>query len=114
MEAIVLRFQPTFFMRVAGFSSFPISGRAVSLTSSGTNCIYAMNPAASGALLLNSGGKITAGCGAHGQFEQQQRYHSKFRRDLDRRLPPSAWSGGTLNNGGTISPAPVYWHHGVW
>ena len=105
VEAIVLQTQPTFFMRVAGFSSFPISGRAVSLTSSGTNCIYAMNPAASGALLLNSGGKITAGCGLMVNSSSS----SAITVNSGATLTASAVGmvGGTLNNGGTISPAPV-------
>ncbi len=63
VEVIISQAQPTYFLAVAGFSSIPASARSVSAATSSQNCIYSLNPAASGALLLNSNARITSSCG---------------------------------------------------
>lgn len=63
VEVIVQQSQPTFFMRVAGFSTVAISARAVALPSSGQDCIYALDPSASGALQVNGSAQLGGSCG---------------------------------------------------
>jgi len=63
VEVIISQAQPTYFIAVAGFSSIPASARSVGAAKSSQNCIYSLNPASSGALLLNSNASINSGCG---------------------------------------------------
>src|SRR5579862_745810 len=64
VEAIVTQARPTFFMKVAGWSSVNVSARAVaSTTASGSGCIIALDPTDSNTLLLNGNVSVSSSCG---------------------------------------------------
>jgi Flp pilus assembly protein TadG len=63
VEAIVSKPEPTYFLRVLGVSTMTVSTRAVAYEGNGPNCIYVLNPSASGALSANGNVTVTSGCG---------------------------------------------------
>jgi hypothetical protein len=63
VEAIVSKPEPTYFMRVLGVGTLTVSARAVAYEGSGPNCIYVIDPAASGALAVNGNVSIQSSCG---------------------------------------------------
>jgi len=63
VEAIVSKPQPTYFLRVLGVSTMTVSTRAVAYAGNGPNCIYVMNPSASGAMSANGNVTVSSGCG---------------------------------------------------
>ena len=63
VEAIVSKPEPTYFMRVLGVATLTVSARAVAYEGSGPNCIYVLNPVASGAMSSNGNANVQSGCG---------------------------------------------------
>ncbi len=63
VEVVVSQAQPTYFLAVLGFTSFSVSARAVAAVTSSGNCLYALNPSASGALNMAANTNINSSCG---------------------------------------------------
>jgi Flp pilus assembly protein TadG len=63
VEAIVSKPEPTYFLRVLGVSTMTVSARAVAYEGNGPNCIYVLNPTASGAFSANGNVTVQSGCG---------------------------------------------------
>src|SRR5579863_9751731 len=63
VEAIVSEPAPTYFLRVLGVNTMTVSARAVAYEGNGPNCIYVLNPTASGALSANGSATVQSGCG---------------------------------------------------
>jgi Flp pilus assembly protein TadG len=63
VEAIVSKPEPTYFLRVLGVSTISVSARAVAYEGNGPNCIYVLNPSASGAFSANGNVTVASGCG---------------------------------------------------
>ncbi|WP_425163823.1 pilus assembly protein TadG-related protein [Candidatus Binatus sp.] len=63
VEAIVSKPEPTYFLRVLGVSTMTVSTRAVAYEGNGPNCIYVLNPSASGAFSANGNVSVTSSCG---------------------------------------------------
>ena len=63
VEAIVSKPEPTYFLRVLGVNTMTVSVRAVAYEGSGPNCIYVLDPTASGALSTNGNANVQTGCG---------------------------------------------------
>ena len=63
VEAIVSKPEPTYFMRALGVGTLTVSARAVAYEGNGPNCIYVIDPAASGALSVNGNVSIQSSCG---------------------------------------------------
>ncbi len=63
VEAIVTKPEPTYFLRVLGVNTMTVSARAVAYEGNGPNCIYVLNPSASGALSANGNITLQSGCG---------------------------------------------------
>ena len=63
VEAIVTKPEPTYFLRVLGVSTVSVSARAVAYEGNGPNCIYVLNPTASGAFSANGNVTVASGCG---------------------------------------------------
>ena len=59
VEAIVSKPESTFFLRVLGVTTMTVSARAVAYEGNGPNCIYVLNPSASGALSANGNVTVT-------------------------------------------------------
>jgi len=66
LEVIVSQPQPTFFMKVGGFTSVPVRGRAVaSAASSASGCVYTLDPTDSESLWVEGSGNVTSACGIY-------------------------------------------------
>jgi Putative Flp pilus-assembly TadE/G-like len=63
VEAIVSKPESTYFLRVLGVSTMTVSARAVAYEGNGPNCIYVLNPSASGAMSANGNVTVSSGCG---------------------------------------------------
>jgi hypothetical protein len=64
VEVIVSQLQPTFFMRLGGFTSVPVSARAVaSALGTASGCIYALDPTESDTFDVRGNVTITSACG---------------------------------------------------
>ena len=63
VEATVSKPEPTFFLRVLGFSTMTVSTRAVAYEGNGPNCIYVTDPSASGAMTTNGNVDVQSSCG---------------------------------------------------
>jgi putative Flp pilus-assembly TadE/G-like protein len=64
VEAIITQTVPTFFMAALGYSSVPVTARAVAHRDPGPTCIYVLNPSAAGALSVSgTNATIQAQCG---------------------------------------------------
>ena len=63
VEAIVSEPAPTYFLRVLGVNSMTVSARAVAYEGNGPNCIYVMDPSASGAFSANGNVTVKSSCG---------------------------------------------------
>jgi hypothetical protein len=63
VEAIVAKSEPTYFLGVLGVSAMTVSTRAVAYAGTGSNCIYVMDPSASGALSASGSATVASSCG---------------------------------------------------
>lgn len=63
VEVVVTQPQPTYFLRVLGYSTITVASRAVSGTINGPACMYALNPTDSNAFVVSGGSPVTANCG---------------------------------------------------
>lgn len=63
VEATVSKPAPTYFLRVLGVSTITVSARAVAYEGNGPNCIYVLDPTASGAFSTNGNATVASGCG---------------------------------------------------
>jgi Putative Flp pilus-assembly TadE/G-like len=62
VEAIVTKPERTYFLRVLGYNSVAITGRAVAHTGA-HDCIYVMDPSANNALVVSGSASLSSGCG---------------------------------------------------
>ena len=63
VEATVSKPEPTYFLRVLGVGTMTVSARAVAYEGNGPNCIYVMDPSASGACSANGNVAVNSSCG---------------------------------------------------
>jgi hypothetical protein len=63
VEVLISQSVGTLFMSAIGFTSVNVSARSVARQGSGSNCIYALDPAASGAFTIQGGAYLTVSCG---------------------------------------------------
>lgn len=63
VEAIITAPEATYFLRLLGVSTINVSARAVAYEGNGPNCMYVLNPTASGALTINGNVNIQSSCG---------------------------------------------------
>jgi hypothetical protein len=63
LEAIVSEPMSTYFLRPLGITSVTVSARAVASTGNGPNCIYILDPSASGAMTINGNVSLQMSCG---------------------------------------------------
>ena len=63
VEATISKPEPTYFLSVIGINTMTVSVRAVAYEGNGPNCMYVLDPAASGAFSANGNVTIASGCG---------------------------------------------------
>jgi hypothetical protein len=106
VEVIVAQSVPTFFMKALGTSSVAVSARAVGHLWGGPDCIFALSPTATDAVLVNGSGTIDAKCGLMDDSSATQALLNNGSGSLT--TTGNGVTGGYLNNGtGSISPTPT-------
>ena len=63
VEVLIAQSQPTFFMKLLGVRTEMVSTRSVAYSGVSGGCIYALNPSASSAFVVNGNSNLTAQCG---------------------------------------------------
>jgi len=63
VEVVVTKNERTFFLAALGTSNVSVAARAVAGQANSSGCIYALDPAASGAVLINGNATVTSSCG---------------------------------------------------
>ncbi len=106
VEVIATQAQTTMFMKLFGYSSLNLSARAVGYLGNGPACAYALDPSATGALLVNGSFNIQMQCTVYVDSSSAQALEANGVGTL------SAQSigvvGGSLENGSvTVTPEPV-------
>ena len=105
IEAIVSRPEPTFFLRALGFTTITLSGRAVSAVGNGPNCIYVLDPSASGAMNLNGNINIQSACGL--LVDSSNSSGLSVNGNITITAPSMGVVGGYSSNGNvTLTPLP--------
>ena len=64
VEVIVSQPQPTYFLRVLGYTSIGVSTRSVASSVNGPACLYALDPTASSSVSVGGSASATLTCGA--------------------------------------------------
>ncbi len=106
VEVVATESAQTTFMGLFGMRTVIIKARAVAGLGSGAGCIFALNPTASGAILLNGTGNVVVQCGVVDDS------NSSTALNVNGNVNFSASSigvvGGYSRNGNTtVSPTPV-------
>ena len=102
VQVTVAQVQPTFFMRVLGWKSVPVSTQATALTTSGGSCVYALNPSASGTISFSGNGSMASSCGVYDDSNSSSALIVGGTSTLT--APLVGVVGGTTINGGGSSP----------
>jgi len=102
VQVTVAQVQPTFFMRVLGWKSVPVSAQATALTTSGGSCVYALNPTASGTISFSGNGSMNSSCGVYDDSNSSSALIVGGTSTLT--APLVGVVGGTTINGGGSSP----------
>ena len=63
VEVMISQSVSTYFMRLVGSPTITVRARAVARRGAGTNCLYALEPTASGAFSASGGINVQVGCG---------------------------------------------------
>ena len=102
VEVTVTQVQPTYFMRVLGWSNVPVSADAVAVTVSGGSCVYALDPAASGAITVTGTGNMNSQCGIYDNSNNSSALTVSGGGVIE--APLVGVVGGTNVNGGGSTP----------
>jgi Flp pilus assembly protein TadG len=65
VQVDVSQSQPTYFMRVFGWSAVPVSTTAVAVTLGSGSCVYSLDPSASGATTVGGTASVNSACGLY-------------------------------------------------
>ena len=105
IEAIVSKPEPTYFLRVLGFTSIKVSARAVATQGNGPNCIYVLDPSASPAMSVNGNVSINSSCGL--LVDSTSSSGMSFNGNVTVTAPTIGVVGGYTSTGNvTLSPTP--------
>jgi hypothetical protein len=63
VEVVIADPEPTYFLRLLGYTSVNVSTRAVGGQSASPACVYALDPSVPGAISMNGNVNLTASCG---------------------------------------------------
>ncbi len=102
VQVTVAQVQPTFFMRVLGWTSVPVSAQATALTTSGGSCVYALNSSASGTIDFSGNGSLSSTCGVYDDSNSSSALVVGGTSTLS--APLVGVVGGTSINGGGSTP----------
>ena len=94
VEATISKPEPTYFLSVIGINTMTVSVRAVAYEGNGPNCIYVMNPSASGALSGSGNVTVSERLRRAGRFELLDGLDAQSAARQSRRRR-SEWSAAT-------------------
>jgi len=94
--------QPTYFMRVFGWHSVPVSTTATAVTLGSGSCIYALDPSASGAIDVGGSASVSSGCGLYDNSTSGSALIVSGGGTIT--APLVGVAGGTTVNGGGSTP----------
>jgi Flp pilus assembly protein TadG len=94
--------QPTYFMKVLGWSAVPVSTTAVAVTLGSGSCIYSLNPTAPGAITVGGTAAVTSSCGLYDNSSRGSALTVSGGGTIT--APLVGVVGGTSINGGGSSP----------
>jgi hypothetical protein len=107
-EVTVRQNVATFFMGLVGFARMDVRARAVARRGPGANCVYALDPAASGALTASGGAVVQVACGVVVDSTSATALSISGNTRLTARSIAVA-GGYSATGGAVLSPAP--WTH---
>jgi Flp pilus assembly protein TadG len=102
VEVDVSENQPTYFMRVFGWHSVPVSTTATAVTLGSGSCIYALDPSASGAITVGGSATVNSACGLYDNSTSGSALTVSGGGTIT--APLVGVAGGTSINGGGSSP----------
>jgi hypothetical protein len=102
VQVDVSQTQPTYFMRVLGFSSVPVSTTAVAVTLGSGSCVYSLNRSASGATTVSGTASVNSACGLYDNSTSSSALTVSGGGTIT--APLMGVVGGTNINGGGSSP----------
>lgn len=106
VEVIATHNEPGYFLKALGVNSFNLSARAVGYLGNGPGCVYALNPSASDAVLLNGSFNIQLQCALYVDSSSSQALRANGSGSLIAKSIGVV--GSTQTNGPvTLSPAPT-------
>jgi len=102
VEVDVSESQPTYFMRVFGWQSIPVSTTATALALGSGPCIYALDKSASGAITVGGSASVSSACGLYDNSSSSSALTVSGGGTIT--APLVGVAGGTSINGGGSSP----------
>ncbi len=106
VEVIISQNVPTFFMEMVGVSSGRVQARAVAQLGSGTNCLFSLDPAASGAFSASGGVNVQVNCGITVNSSSSTAMSVSGGSQVTATYIDLAGKD-SVSGGSTVSPAPV-------
>jgi hypothetical protein len=106
VEVVIAQDVPPFFLELVGASSMAVRARAVSHLTSGPSCVYALDPAANGALAASGGATLGVNCGIEVNSSSSQAMKASGGAQITATYT-SVVGNYTTSGGGSISPAPI-------
>jgi len=102
VEVDVSQIQPTYFMKVLGWSAVPVSTTAVAVTLGSGSCVYSLNPSASGATTVSGTASVSSACGLYDNSNSSSALTVSGGGTIT--APLVGVVGGTNINGGGSTP----------
>ncbi len=102
VEVDVSQTQPTYFMKVLGMQTVPVSTTAVAVTLGSGSCVYSLDPGASGATTVGGTASLTSACGLYDNSSSSSALTVSGGGTIT--APLVGVVGGTTISGGGSSP----------
>jgi hypothetical protein len=102
VEVDVSQTQPTYFMKVLGVQTVPVSTTAVAVTTGSGSCIFSLDPSASGAMTVGGTASLNSACGLYNDSSSSSALIVSGGGTIT--APLVGVVGGTSVNGGGSTP----------
>jgi Flp pilus assembly protein TadG len=102
VEVNVSQTQNTYFMKVLGFQTVPVSTTAVAVTLGSGSCIYSLDRSASGAITVGGSASVNSGCGIYDNSDSSSALSVSGGGSIT--APLIGVVGGTSISGGGSTP----------
>jgi Flp pilus assembly protein TadG len=102
VQVVVSQPQPTYFMRVLGWTQVPVSTTATALAIGSGSCIFGLDPSATGAITIDGTASLTSSCGVYDNSSSSTAYTVSGGGTVSSTFIGVV--GGTNVNGGGVTP----------